>query len=72
MTQSSYDSIFVIVDFLTKITHFIPMVTILMTSSVVCLFIKNVFKIHGWLVVMLILSFWVYFGHNIKDMWNQN
>lgn len=46
-TQASYDSILVVVDQSTKLTHFISTLTIVTTSNVAELFMKNVFKIHG-------------------------
>ena len=45
--QSGYDTIFVIVNCLTKITQFKPTVTIAATSCVVNLFMKIVFEIYG-------------------------
>jgi hypothetical protein len=44
-TQAGFDSIFVVVDQLTKIAHFIPMVVT--TSGVAELFMRNIFKFHG-------------------------
>jgi hypothetical protein len=46
-TQAGFDSILVVVDRLTKIAHFIPMVSTISTSRIVELFMKNVFKFHG-------------------------
>lgn len=45
-TQVGYASILIIVDLLTKIAYFIPIITIVTTSNVFELFIKNVLKIH--------------------------
>lgn len=46
-TQAGFDSIFVVVDRLTKIAHFIPTVTTVTASGVADIFMKNIFKIHG-------------------------
>jgi hypothetical protein len=46
-TQAGYDSILVVVDRLTKIAHFIPMVSTVTASGVAELFMRNVLKFHG-------------------------
>jgi hypothetical protein len=46
-TQVRFDSIFVVVDQLTKIAHFIPTILIVTASRVAELFMRNVFKFHG-------------------------
>ena len=46
-TQKGYDSIYVIVDYLSKRAHFIPTTTSVTGKGLADLFINNVFKLHG-------------------------
>jgi hypothetical protein len=46
-TQAGFDSILVVVDWLTKIAHFIPTVATVTASGVAALFMRNIFKFHG-------------------------
>ena len=46
-TQKGYDSIYVIVDYLSKRAHFIPTTTSVTGKGLANLFINNVFKLHG-------------------------
>ena len=45
--QGGYDSIMVIVDLLTKVSHIIPVKTTYKASSIARLFVKEIFRIHG-------------------------
>lgn len=45
-TQTYYDSIFAIVDRLTKIVHFIPTLTTMVVISIAELCMKNICRIH--------------------------
>ena len=45
--QGDYDSIMVIVDLLTKVTHLFPVKTSYTVADVAKLFIKEIFRIHG-------------------------
>ena len=47
MTQGGYDAILVVVDRLTKMTHFIPTREFVSAPQVVDLFISHVFRLHG-------------------------
>jgi IS30 family transposase len=46
-TQSSYDSIWVIIDRLSKVAHFIPVKTIYKGSKLVELYIARIVCLHG-------------------------
>ena len=46
-TQKGYDSIYVIVDYLSKRAHFIPTTTTITGKGLANLFIDNIFKLHG-------------------------
>jgi hypothetical protein len=46
-TQKGYDSIWVIVDRLTKVTHFIPVKTTYMRPQLVELYISRIVCLHG-------------------------
>ena len=46
-TQVRFDSIFVVVDQLAKIVHFILTIFIVTASMVVEFFMRNIFKFHG-------------------------
>ena len=46
-TQKGYDSIYVIVDYLSKRAHFIPTTTTVTGKGLANLFIDNIFKLHG-------------------------
>ena len=48
LTKDGHDCIFVIVDRLTKMVHFIPTVTTLSAEDVAKLYLENVFKHHGF------------------------
>ena len=49
IVQGGYDSIMVIVDLLTKVTHLIPVKTSYTAAADVAkLFIKEIFRIHGF------------------------
>jgi hypothetical protein len=45
--KAGFDSIFVAVNQLTKIAHFIPMVSTIIASKVAELFMRDILKIHG-------------------------
>ena len=45
--QVGYDSIMVIVDLLTKVSHLIPMKTTFKSSDIARLFVKKIFRLHG-------------------------
>ena len=45
--QGGYDSIMVIVDLLTKVSHLIPMKTTFRSSDIARLFVKEIFRLHG-------------------------
>lgn len=47
--QGGYDSIMVIVDFLTKVAHLISVKTLFKSSDIARLFVKEIFKLHGLL-----------------------
>jgi len=46
-TVRQHDSIMVIVDRLTKVSHFIPMKSTFLTSDVAHVFIRDVVRLHG-------------------------
>ena len=46
-TQGGYNSIMVIVDLLTKVSHLIPVKTTYTASDIARLFIKEIFRLHG-------------------------
>ena len=45
--QGGYDSIMVIVDLLTKVSHLIPVKTTFKSSDIARLFVKEIFRLHG-------------------------
>jgi hypothetical protein len=46
---NSYDSILVVMDRLTKMTHFIPSTKAITSEGIAKLFLKYVFQYHGFL-----------------------
>ena len=42
-----FDSIFVVVDWLTKVAHLIPIKTTTSTSDIAQLFVKEIVRLHG-------------------------
>ena len=48
MTWRQHDSIMVVVDKLTKATHFIPVKSTHKTNDIVKIFMKEIFKLHGF------------------------
>ena len=46
-TQKGYDSVWVIVDRLTKSAHFIPIKTTYLVAQYAQLYIKNIMSLHG-------------------------
>ena len=46
-TYKQHDSIMVVVDWLTKVTHFIPMKSTYSASDVAQVFIRDVVRLHG-------------------------
>ena len=46
-TQEGYSSVMVIVDMLTKVSHLILVNENYVASNLACLFIKEIFKLHG-------------------------
>ena len=47
MTWRQHDSIMVVVDKLTKVTHFIPVKSMHKTDDIAKIFMKEIFKLHG-------------------------
>ena len=47
MTWRQHDSIMVVVDKLTKETHFIPVKSMHKTNDIANIFMKDIFKLHG-------------------------
>ena len=47
MTCRQHDSIMVVVDKLTKATHFIPVKSTHQTNDIAKIFMKEIFKLHG-------------------------
>ena len=45
--QGGYDSIMVVVDLLTKVSHLIPVKTSYTASDIAQLFVKEIYRIHG-------------------------
>ena len=45
--QGGYDSIMVIVDLITKVSHLIPMKTTFKSLDIARLFVKEIFRLHG-------------------------
>ena len=48
MTWRQHDFIMVVVDKLTKVTHFIPVKSTYKTDSITKIFMKDIFKLHGF------------------------
>ena len=48
MTWRQHDSIMVVVDKLTKAVHFIPVKSMHQTDDIVKIFMKEIFKLHGF------------------------
>jgi hypothetical protein len=46
-TKSSYDSIWVVVDHLTKVAHFIPMKTTYTSAKVAKIYMSRIVCLHG-------------------------
>ena len=49
----NFDSIFVVVDWLTKVAHLIPTQTIASTSNIAQLFVKEIVRLHGILAKII-------------------
>ena len=45
--QGGYDSIIVVVDYLTKVAHLIPIKKTFFASNIARIFIKEIFHLHG-------------------------
>jgi len=54
-TSKGYDSIWVIVDWLTKSTHFLPMKTTYSTTQYAKLYLEKIISLHG--VPLFIISY---------------
>ena len=48
MTWRQHDSIMVVVDKLTKETHFIPVKSTYKTDAIAKIFMKDIFRLHGF------------------------
>ena len=48
MTWRQHDSIMVVVDKLTKVVHFIPVKSMHKTDDIAKIFMKEIFKLHGF------------------------
>jgi hypothetical protein len=48
-SSKAFDSIFVVVDWLTKMAHFMRCIKLVTTEEITRLFIDNIYKYHGLL-----------------------
>ena len=75
--KNKIDSIFVVIENLSKVAHFIPMKLTYKTVNIVDIFLKEIFRLHGipkvitsYLDVMFIGNFWRYLFSRLETQLN--
>ena len=75
MNWRQHDSIMVVVEKLMKETHFIPMRSMHKTDDIANIFMKEIFKLHGFpkaIVSDKYVKFTSNFGKNCLQTWEQS